>query len=211
MDLKQRKLNKSEWTSIEVAVSKQEIDILNMIIKGYYDPNIRVNNNNSIFTFLKIEYSEKMEDYVYNKYLRESCDKIEKYFKTTNNDYKNMKINNDIKLNSADKVRLERFDENLLKRNEIYEYILLNHMEQIIHYKKLSNIKNFHFHYFTLYKLIKNNISKINRHIVELHLHTRKHLKNPVTLGLADGHRTGRVYLLNDVSVLGLSQVQVTV
>ena len=168
MDLKQRKLNKSEWTSIEVAVSKQEIDILNMIIKGYYDPNIRVNNNNSIFTFLKIEYSEKMEDYVYNKYLRESCDKIEKYFKTTNNDYKNMKINNDIKLNSADKVRLERFDENLLKRNEIYEYILLNHMEQIIHYKKLSNIKNFHFHYFTLYKLIKNNISKINRHIVEL-------------------------------------------
>ena len=67
MDLKQRKLNKSEWTSIEVAVSKQEIDILNMIIKGYYDPNIRVNNNNSIFTFLKIEYSEKMEDYVYNK------------------------------------------------------------------------------------------------------------------------------------------------
>ena len=168
MDLKQRKLTKSEWTSIEVAVSKQEIDILNMIIKGYYDPNIRVNNNNSIFTFLKIEYSEKMEDYVYNKYLRESCDKLEKYLKTINNDYKNMKISNDIKLNSADKVRFERFDEKLLKRNDIYEYILLNHMEQIIHYKNLSNITNFHFHYFTLYKLIKNNISKINRHIIEL-------------------------------------------
>ena len=45
MDLKQRKLNKSEWNSIEVSVSKQEIDILDMIIKGYYDPNIRVNNN----------------------------------------------------------------------------------------------------------------------------------------------------------------------
>jgi len=168
MDLKQRKLNKSEWNSIEVSVSKQEKDILNMIIKGYYEPNIKINNNNSIFTFLKIEYSEKMEDYIYNTYLREACDKIEKYLKTINNDYKNMKISNDIKLNSADKVRLERFDENILKRNEIYEYILLNHMEQIIHYKNLLHNKNFHFHYFTLYKLIKNNISKINRHIIEL-------------------------------------------
>ena len=54
MDLKQRKLNKSEWNSIEVPVSKNEIDILNMIIKGYHDVNIRINNNNSIFMFLKI-------------------------------------------------------------------------------------------------------------------------------------------------------------
>ena len=57
MDLKQRKLNKSEWDSIEISVSKTEIDILNMIIKGYHDVNIKVNNNNSLFTFLKIEYS----------------------------------------------------------------------------------------------------------------------------------------------------------
>jgi hypothetical protein len=57
MDLKQRKLNKSEWNSIEKPVSKNEIDILNMIVKGYHDVNIRINNNNSIFSYLKIEFS----------------------------------------------------------------------------------------------------------------------------------------------------------
>ena len=62
MDLKQRKLNRSEWNSIEVPVSKSEIDILNMIIKGYDDVNVKINFNNSIFTFLKIEFTEKMED-----------------------------------------------------------------------------------------------------------------------------------------------------
>ena len=56
MDLKQRKLTKSEWTSIEVSVPKSEVDVLNMIVKGYYDVNIKVNDTNSIFTFLKIEY-----------------------------------------------------------------------------------------------------------------------------------------------------------
>ena len=35
MDLKQRKLNRSEWNSIEVPVSKTEIDILNLILFLY--------------------------------------------------------------------------------------------------------------------------------------------------------------------------------
>jgi len=68
MDLQQRKLNKSEWDSIEISVSKTELDILNMIMQGYHDVNVKINNNNSIFTFLKIEFSEKMENYLYNQY-----------------------------------------------------------------------------------------------------------------------------------------------
>ena len=84
MDLKQRKLNRSEWNSIEVSVSKDEIDILNMIVKGYHDVNVKINNNNSIFTFLKVEYSEKMEDFIYNKYLRERSDKLEAELKNIN-------------------------------------------------------------------------------------------------------------------------------
>ena len=168
MDLKQRKLNRSEWNSIEVSVSNSEIEILNLIIRGYNDVNIKINNNNSIFTFLKIEFSEKMEDYVYNKYLRDRSDKIESDLKSVNSDYKKMKIDSIIKLNSTDKIRLERFDENSLKKNDIYEYILLTHMEKILYNKKCGNDKQFHFHYFTLYKMIRNNILKLNRHIKEL-------------------------------------------
>ena len=94
MDLNQRKLNKSEWESIEIPVSKSEVDILNMITAGYQDVNIRINNNNSIFTFLKIEYTEKMEDFIYNKHLRERGDKIEDELSRINTDYKKMKIDN---------------------------------------------------------------------------------------------------------------------
>ena len=66
MDLKQRKLNKSEWETIEVPVSTSEMNVLNMIIKGYNDVNIKINNNNSIFSYLKIEFTEKMEGYLFN-------------------------------------------------------------------------------------------------------------------------------------------------
>jgi hypothetical protein len=57
MDLKQRKLNKSEWESIEVPVSQPEMDVLNLIVQGSHNVNLKMNHHNSIFTFLKIEQS----------------------------------------------------------------------------------------------------------------------------------------------------------
>ena len=100
MDLQQRKLNKSEWDSIEISVSKTELDILNMIMQGYHDVNVKINNNNSIFTFLKIEFSEKMENYLYNQYLRTRADKIEDSLKEFDASYKKIKLDSDVKINS---------------------------------------------------------------------------------------------------------------
>ena len=174
MDLTQRKLNKSEWTSIEVPVSPAEIDILNLIIAGFKNVNIKINNKNSIFTFLKIEYSEKMEDNLYNKYFRQNIEKIEDGLKTIFPEYKSMKIDSKSKINSADKIRLERYDENLIRQNDIYEFILLIHIEKIIYYSNNNHSNTFSshyfnlfcFHYYTLYKLAGNNILRVNRHIV---------------------------------------------
>jgi hypothetical protein len=168
MDLNQRKLNKSEWNSVEIPVSKTEISILNLIIKGYYDVNIRINDTNSIFMYLKIEYSEKMEDYLYNKYLSQRADIIQKQLKLYFNDYKNIKVDSNAKINSADKIRLERNDENTLKKVDAYEYILFEHAEKILFYKKENNVKMFTFHYYTLHELIKNNVYRVNIHVLEI-------------------------------------------
>jgi len=180
MDLKQRKLNKSEWESIEVPVSESELSVLNLIVKGYHDVTTRINKNNSIFTFLKIEFSEKMEDYIYNRFLRKRADLIETKLKMIDTSYSIMKIDVNIKLNSADKIRLERFDEEVIKNNDIYEYLLFAHLEHMMTARNLintkahdaiaykQNIKLFHYHYYTLYKLIGNNIFRLNRHVKNL-------------------------------------------
>jgi hypothetical protein len=68
MDLTQRKLSKSEWDSIEMPVSIDEAVILKLITSGFTDVNIRTNKTNSLFSFLKIEYSRQMEDFLYNKH-----------------------------------------------------------------------------------------------------------------------------------------------
>jgi len=168
MDLKQRKLNKAEWNSIEVPVSESELEVLKLITKGYHEVNLKINNNNSIFSFLKIEYSEKMEDFIYNKYLREKFDRVQADISKLNPAYKSINVDSNVKINSADKIRLERNDETALKKQDVYENVLLNHAEKFLQYKSQKNVKQTMFHYYTLFKLLKNNVNRLNRHVISI-------------------------------------------
>ena len=47
MDLIQRKLSKSEWETIEVPVSPNEIEVLKLIMKGNANVNIKYNKINN--------------------------------------------------------------------------------------------------------------------------------------------------------------------
>jgi ATP-dependent 26S proteasome regulatory subunit len=109
-----------------------------------------------------------MEDYLFNKYLRNKVDQIESKLKLIFKDYKAMKIDAIIRLNSSDKIRLERYNENNIINNDIYEMLLISHIENLLLYKTSNNIKLFHYHYYTLYNLIRNNIIKLNRHVKNL-------------------------------------------
>ena len=163
MDLKQRKLNKSEWNSTEVSVSPAELDILNLIIAGYNNVSIRVNHNLSLFSFLKIEYSEKMEDHLYNKYIRKRIQPIATSIKSLKPEYVHFKVDANIKPNSADRTRLERFNDADIENKNLYEFVLIHHIEKFM---DSQTIKDKHFHYYTIYKLINNNILHLNRHII---------------------------------------------
>jgi hypothetical protein len=164
MDLNQRKLNKNEWDSIEVPVSPQELDVLNLIVSGYKDVNISVNNNKSLLTFLKIEHSEKMEDFLYNKYFAARIDAIIKKYKAN---YLRADVDAKITIKSADKIRLERNDEERLLLNDIYEFVLISHLESVLRFHD-NNESLFSFHYYSLFKLIGNSVLRMNRHIVSM-------------------------------------------
>ena len=67
-DFSQTKLTKSEWESIEKPVLDEEKQVLRLIQDGYNNINIKVNENHSILSFMKIEYTAEIEAYLYNKY-----------------------------------------------------------------------------------------------------------------------------------------------
>jgi hypothetical protein len=78
-----------------------------------------------------------MEDYIYNKYLRENVETIiennKLYFEKFNI---KINVNSDIQIKSADKIRLEKNSIENFKSNSIYEYILLETIAQLLDTKK---------------------------------------------------------------------------
>ena len=60
--------------------------------------------------------------------MKERGDKIENELKIIDDKYKKIKMDNDAKLNSADKVRLERFDETSLKKKMMFMNLYYLHL-----------------------------------------------------------------------------------
>ena len=199
MDLKQVKLSKSEWDSIEIPVSDKEKEVLSLITKGYTDVNIKINRTDSLFTYLKIEFIGEIEEFLFCKYFGDKIkDLIKKYNltcikfeKAKGNKQKKHKmlsasanegttgtveepetsdgicyieLNANIKLKSKDQIRLNRMDTINPESTDIYEFVLYSHFEKMVleHFKQ---IKHWMFHYYTLKKLMVNNIEKINNYL----------------------------------------------
>jgi len=216
--LNQQKLSKSEWDSVEIPVSQDELAILKLITSGYTDVNIRTNKTNSLFNFLKIEYSQQMEDFLYNKYfaariktLLERNHVTYVTFSNDSNKYRAKKeelangsssdeekdsqrrqdVNGNflcqvkicalIKLKSADQIRIGRFEAINEITTEIYEFILVKHLEHMLNYKTVNN-NLWIFNYYTLVNLMLNNIDKVNCYIKQIINAILENIEKEVTL-----------------------------
>ena len=161
MDLTQSKLTKSEWNNTEVPVSDHEKFILTTIIEGFSNVNIRKNNNKSMFNHIKIDYIPENEMFLYVKYFEPLIKEQQKYA-IEKYDIKTKKQKVPKK---ADIMRIENMD-NLIqvKKNEIYEFILLDFCGKIL--KSIHKSKTDYAYYlYTLIHMRKNSIDRVNEFV----------------------------------------------
>jgi hypothetical protein len=172
MDLSQSKLSRSEWETVEIPVSLKEKQILEMIKSGYADTNIRTNENQSMFSFVKIDQTPANEWTLYSKYFEPVIMAIitkygeklpvDKYISTNavsqTQTQKNMK--------TADTIRIQNMDANISKNQEyIFEFLLLNMVKNMLKYISKKN-KKYAFYLYTLLQLKKTSIPHTNCHVV---------------------------------------------
>lgn len=163
MNLNQVKLTKSEWNSTEIPVEEEEQEILNLIIKGFEDPDYIYNKNNSMINFIKIPYNENVENYLYKEYFKEIIDKLCKKYDISYNDLEPVKLK---RVNSTEEVRLENIKKNIENcGNKIFEFYLLHICELILKYYKKEKYEKFYKYYYTLSHLNKLIITNINKKV----------------------------------------------
>jgi len=171
MDLKQQKLGKSEWESIEVPVDDNEKEILSLIVNGYNNVNIKYNKSNSLFSYLKIVYNELMEDYLYNQYFSGRIGELrEKYAsQLLIADAFIISVKSKPVIKKADLFRIEKNDVKKMNATLIYEHLLIDILEEMLLSKSKKNVdtgsSSWLIKYYTLYKLLKNNVIHINKYV----------------------------------------------
>ena len=162
MNLNQNKLTKNEWDNIEIPISLKERTINNLIINSYDNIYNVFNSSLSIMAYLKVRFSEEMDIYIYDKYLKPHIEKINKKYNSSissNHKYNLKKIT----INKPDLIRFNNTDKNLEKdKTNIFEFILLDLMEKM--YKnKNKNEKKWLFYIYTLNSLVYYNVNLINK------------------------------------------------
>jgi hypothetical protein len=162
MDLKQRKLTKSEWDGIEIPVHKDEIEILNLIVNGFSNVHLKVNKTDSMFTQLKIEYNAQIEEFLYSKFFADkirtlverhnvpfiqfnngnsSSKRPKNVQQETTGDY-HVNVGTIVKLKSGDQIRMSRLDINSIgSDSNMYEVVLFNNLEKMLEYKSAGKKK----------------------------------------------------------------------
>ena len=164
MDLNQRKLVKSEWETIEIPVSQPEKEVLSLIIQGFHNVNIKYNKHQSLLTYLKIEYSEVMEDYLFTKYFGDIVKQLSKDYSFPSIATAAAAIKPNTTIKKADMIRLEKNSKEKLNSSFIFEYLLVEWIEKILTLKTEKKALWIDA-YFTLYKISKSSIHHLNRHI----------------------------------------------
>ena len=115
IDLYQKKLSKAEWDYMEIPESNDEIEILNLIKKGFSNVNIKYNAAKSIIGVLKTSITEEIMVFLFNKYFKKKVDQICTDYEYTSFNYDELiGKNKNLKIKKIDEMRIvnNKFDEN---------------------------------------------------------------------------------------------------
>ena len=174
MDLTQTKLSKAEWASVEVPVSDSEKQVLDMIMEGFHNPDIRKNTTSTLSATMKIQVKDGMELYLYKEYFESSI----RGLCTAKSNTELVKWHNSIRsikhkpLNKADTIRMTNVKTMIeSQRNTIFEYVLLDFCEGVLWKTNSSTPKPKHPSGFYLYTLVQfqqtSVFSKLNKYVRE--------------------------------------------
>jgi len=169
MDLKQSKLTRTEWDSIEVPVGDDEKIILKLIIQSWKNPGLTINETQSLFSFTGILQTNSNASHLYDKYFAPIVQRTIRKYGTELGLSEPVKMGGGpiINMKSIDMVRLQNLESNIeINRKDIYEFLVLDFCYELCKNLSKGNSK-YAYYLYTLVQLSKAYIQHINPFVSE--------------------------------------------
>ena len=183
MDLSQQKLNKNEWNSVEISVNPNEKEVLQLIMKGFHNPDYQYLKNNTLFHYLKVSAkTDYMDKYLYGIYFEDLLNKYMQKFKIKDYNYEEPVISNKLKkINTPDLIKINGNDLKNMKVDDILEFEMITLISKIY---KNYNVQNnrWIYYYYTLCNILLLNHSSLNLHIKDFSTYVKNSFQPKVEL-----------------------------
>ena len=172
MDLTQTKLTRAEWNNIEIPVAEHEKEVMELILKGYYDVNIKYNKTQSLYSFTKIEQTPENESFLYRKYFEPAIQAIVKKYTTPESPFwtfnQTPAANTALKkMKSIDLLRIQNLETNIDRNREIiFEFLLIDYCKSICKYLGREKTQ-YSFYLYSLIQIKKSTIPYINSFVLQ--------------------------------------------
>jgi hypothetical protein len=152
MDLTQSKLTKAEWVTMEIPVSDAEKEVLQLLLDGYHDINIRRNATPTLFSVSKIESTPAMQDHLYEQYLKPQMDRLA----IRPSESKKKK---EPPIKTRDLIRMKSMDAKIDQhKSQIFEFVVLDFCRLLLE----SNKSTTPFYVYTLMHLQRAHIANVH-------------------------------------------------
>jgi hypothetical protein len=168
--MKQSKLTKEEWTSIEVPCSDGEKRILALISDGFKNVNLSRNYALSLAQHMKISEPAPFDDYIYQHYFSDKMTKLYTKYKVVvpAAATSQKKKEKPLVMKKADLIRMENTTKHIEDQKElIFEYVLIDLLEKLLSSKKTNKAKKneWMFYCYTIYKLLQYTVEGVNNEL----------------------------------------------
>jgi len=169
--LAQTKLTKKEWEMVEIKVTPDKMEILEMMAQGYDNDKITCYKLQSLVSFLKLENTNEIDNYIYEQFFKKDISKLLTLLSSPENitfSHPTKSLKNKVK--KSDMIRITHNTTNIISDNT-YEYILLQFIEKLLTSKKVVRKSkssstasvDWRFYYFTLYKIQQTFVPNTNK------------------------------------------------
>ena len=163
MDLRQTKLSKAEWETIEQPVAAEQQQILDLIKHGFNDINYSFNNNETLLTFSKLESSDSMEKYVFEIFFQTNITKLYKKYNIS----RNINIKSKIQPKKKDIIRIENVKKSIShNKDNIYEFCIIKILSKFLEHIN-SNDERYMKYYYTLTYFYNSTTITMNKFLNE--------------------------------------------
>ena len=169
--LAQTKLTKKEWEMVEIKVTPDKMEILEMMAQGYDNDKITCYKLQSLVSFLKLENTNEIDNYIYEQFFKKDVTKLLTMLSSPENitfSHPTKSLKNKVK--KSDMIRITHNTTNIISENT-YEYILLQFIEKLLTSKRVVRKSkssptvsvDWRFYYFTLYKIQQTFVPNTNK------------------------------------------------